>query len=309
MDRAVRAALTTQFAEARTGLPRKIEFFSCRATGILGADLGALPAISPPSKGSRLSGDSRATNQPRVVVYTAIFGGYEGLIPQRRLPGVDFVCFTDGDVSARPWRTVRVPAETGDATRDARRYKILAHEFLPDYDISIWMDANYLLVGDVEELLALALSANNIGVFDHNQTELDPRDCVYDEFAAIMKLHNDNDAYKDCPDTMLAQMERYRAARYPKKNGLAFSAALVRRHHAPDVVRTMNRWWEELAKGSRRDQLSFDYAAWTEGLEFTVLPGDLRDSKWFYMLGAHRQNYRGKLLRYRLRKLLGLRRR
>jgi hypothetical protein len=242
----------------------------------------------------------------RIAVYTSIFGGYEGLMPQRRIAGVDFLCFTDGDVRARPWKTVRVAPCVGDATRDSRRYKLLPHLFLRDHDVSIWMDANYLLVGDVHGLIDLALASSNMGVFDHNQTVLDPRNCIYDEFDAIMRLHNENNAYKDDPRVMATQIERYRREGYPARNGLAFTAAMVRRHHAPDVVRTMERWWDEVSRGSRRDQLSFNYAAWKENLSYTVIDGDLRDGRWFYMIGAHRKDYRWKLLRYRLRRMLGL---
>lgn len=249
--------------------------------------------------------DSRS-NGNRTAVYTAIFGGYEALLPQRRIPGVDFVCFADRDVRARPWKTVRVEPHVGDATRDARRYKILPHRFLTEYDISIWIDANYLVVGDVDELIDIALRSSNIGVFDHSQTAVDPRNCTYEEFDEIMRLHNEKNAYKDDPEVMRAQIERYRREGYPPGNGLAFSAAIVRRHHAPDVVRTMERWWKEVSDGSRRDQLSFNYVAWVENLSFTVIDGDLRNNRWFYMIGTHRKSYRWKMFRYWLRRRLGL---
>ena len=40
-----------------------------------------------------------------------------------------------------------------DPTRNARKYKILPHRFLSEYDISIWIDGNIKVRGDVNELL------------------------------------------------------------------------------------------------------------------------------------------------------------
>jgi len=36
---------------------------------------------------------------------------------------------------------------------------------------------------------------------------------------------------------------------------------LVQRHNAPDWVRFAEAWWAEICRGSRRDQLSFAFAA------------------------------------------------
>lgn len=248
-----------------------------------------------------------AERSSRLVVYTAIFGGYEGLLPQKPIPGVDFVCFTDRDLAAKPWRIVKSPAGHADPTRCARRRKVLAHEYLDDYDTSIWIDGNFLVVGDVRRLVEERLVGCTMLIYDHGKTEGDPRTCVYEEYEAIMRMGRATGEYKDDPGVMEAQIERYRREGYPPDNGLIYSAVLVRRHHEPDVMRAMNTWWREIEAGSRRDQLSFNYAAWKEGLRLGWLEGNVRDNRWFYQIGIHRRDYRMKLLRYRLRRWLGLR--
>ena len=102
-----------------------------------------------------------------IVVYTAIFGGYEGLIPQPSFPHVDYVCFSDTNMRSYNWRVERVPPESDDPTRNARKHKVLPHTtLLADYDVSIWIDGNYLVVGDIEQLVSTSLADSNIAVFE-----------------------------------------------------------------------------------------------------------------------------------------------
>ena len=241
-----------------------------------------------------------------IVIYTAIFGGYEGLLPQRQLPGVDYICFSDRPVRAKPWTVHRVVKPYDDPTRCARNFKILPHRYLASYDCSIWIDGNYLVVGDITTLIADTLENCNMAYFDHKASMGDARDCVYDEYAAILQLGNESGKFKDDPEVMRRQIERYRKEGYPARNGLIFSSVLIRRHAADDVIATMNRWWSELSQGSKRDQLSFNYAAWRESLATSIIHENVRNNRWFFQIGKHRKNYRMKLLRYRLKRLLGL---
>ena len=47
----------------------------------------------------------------KIVIYTAIFGNYEGLIPQPKFTGVDYICFTDQPIKSTSWKVVEVPAQ------------------------------------------------------------------------------------------------------------------------------------------------------------------------------------------------------
>ena len=44
----------------------------------------------------------------------------------------------------------------------------------------------------------------------------------------------------------------------------------------------MEKWWEELKYGSKRDQLSFDYAAWKTQLKFNYFNGDIRSDGYTF---------------------------
>ena len=165
-----------------------------------------------------------------------------------------------------------------DSTRNARKFKILPHRYLQDYDISIWTHGNQHIVGDYNELIKSHLSDKNLACYDHNQCRLDPRNCVYEEASAILWLgRNNNNVFKDNPELIEKQMKKYAGEGYPPKNGLIVSGVMMRRHNEDDVKKTMEKWWEELKYGSKRDQLSFDYSVYKTKLEFNYLDGDIRD--------------------------------
>jgi hypothetical protein len=50
----------------------------------------------------------------------------------------------------------------------------------------------------------------------------------------------------------------------------------------------MEDWWTEIKYNSKRDQLSFNYCAWKNGLKFNYMDGDSRDNEYFYRsIDAH----------------------
>ncbi|UCF06968.1 MAG: DUF616 domain-containing protein [bacterium] len=242
----------------------------------------------------------------RIVIYTAIFGGYDGLLPQLRLEGTDYVCFTDRAMKSKTWQVRVIDPVYTDPVRNARLVKVLPHRYLPEYDISIWIDGNIMVVGDVRRLIDHRMNNTQMLAYDHDKTPVDRRNCIYDELQAILDLGAATESYKDDPEVMKAQIERYRAEGYPPQNGLISTGVLIRRHNDETVRRVMESWWAEIEGGSKRDQLSFNYVTWRERFDVGLLDGDIRDNRYFYMIGMHRCSYRGKLFRYRLRRFFGL---
>ena len=213
----------------------------------------------------------------RVVVYTAIIGGYDTLTEPLVTPdGVDFICFTDRDIKSDVWEIRKVLPLYEDNTRTARKYKILPHRFLSQYDISIWVDGNETVVGDVNKLLEKFLTDKNMAVYNHMSC-WDKRDCVYKEAHAIFDLGNNNNNWKDSPSIIQKQIKRYADDGYPLNNGLIVSGVVLRKHNEGDIIKCMERWWEELKYGSKRDQLSFNYSAWKCNTRFNWINQDIRN--------------------------------
>jgi len=213
------------------------------------------------------------------VIYTAIVGDYDELEEPKYIPkGYDFICFTDQKIK-KPnsiWKIKPILPLYKDNTRTARKYKILPHRFLSEYDISIWTDGNELIVGDVDELQKKYLNDKNMAVYNHMSC-WDKRNCVYQEAQAIINLGTQVNNWKDNPDIVSKQVNKYYEKGYPPNNGLIVSGVMFRKHNDPQIIKCMEFWWEELKKGSKRDQLSFDYSAWKTKTSFNWINQDIRN--------------------------------
>ena len=214
------------------------------------------------------------------VIYTSIIGKYDELVEPKYVPkGYDFICFTDIDGIPQDtiWDIRKVIPLYEDNTRTARKYKILPHRFLPEYDISIWVDGNEIVVGDVDKMVDKYLTNNDMAVYNHMSC-WDKRNCIYDEAKAIFSLGNaDSNNWKDNPQIISNQMNRYIKDNYPPNNGLIVSGVMLRKHNSPQVIKCMEHWWKELKKGSKRDQLSFNYSTWKTQTEFNWIDQDIRN--------------------------------
>jgi hypothetical protein len=244
-------------------------------------------------------------SKKRIAVYAVIFGPYDGLLPQPTFDAVDYICFTDQDFKSKTWKINKItPPIPGDSTRSARFIKINPHLFLKDYDVSVFIDGNYLIEGDLPSLVSSALKHSPMAIYDHNQCS-DPRDCAYDELEAILALQKARNKLKDDPQTMIDQLSSYEREGFPRHAGLIFSAVLVRAHHNDEVKLVMATWWRQIEDHSKRDQLSFNYSAWKHEFKPYYIPGDLRNNQYFYLLSKHRKDYRWKYLKYQIKKTFG----
>ena len=207
------------------------------------------------------------------IIYTTIFGGYDDVTKPNLPTGWDWKCFSEEN---------SIPLYT-DNTRNAKKFKVLPHRYLQDYEYSIFIDGNMYVVGNVDELIEKYLSDSNIAFFDHNKNRMDPRDCIYDEYNAIMNLgkNDPNQNFKDNPQVMYDQVKRYQDEGYPSHNGLITGMVILRRHNERDCIRVMEDWWTEIKYGSKRDQLSFNYVAWKNNTKFNYMDGDSRNNEYF----------------------------
>ena len=240
------------------------------------------------------------------VIYTAAFGSNDKvqLMPQKKFDGIDFICFTDRPRAAKGWKQIIVEPPMGDDnTRNNRYYKLQPHIAVPDYERSIYIDSNYIVVKLPADFFTSAMQGKDMLVFDHAQNTADPRDCVYEELKALEALQQKN-IVKDDLLVMQQQVNGFREENYPEHNGLISGAVLIRNHQKPAVQKLMNDWWQMVLNKSKRDQLSFNYVAWKNNFEYAILPGDSRrGNPYFYYAGKGDKNLTYTLLKYKLRKL------
>ena len=214
------------------------------------------------------------------IIYTSIFGEYDKVVEQNSV-GWSWKCFSeDNSISLYE-----------DNNRNAKKFKVLPHRYLQDYEYSVFIDGNMIVRGDLNELVDKYLSDANVAFFSHKNNPLDSRDCAYKEAETIFQLGEKNVQitpergilnYKDNPNIIKQQMERYSMVGYPKDNGLITGMVILRRHNEKDCIKTMEDWWTEIKYNSKRDQLSFNYCAWKNDLKFNYMDGDSRDNEYFY---------------------------
>ena len=208
------------------------------------------------------------------VIYTSVFGNYDDIVKPKLPDGWDWKCFSEEN---------SLPIYE-DNMRNAKRYKILPHRFLSEYEISIYMDGNFDIKSNLNHLLT-NLENCNAAFFDHKQCKLDPRGCIYDEAKAIKWLYeinqSPNKVPKDNLDIIENQILKYEEYGFPKNNGLICGGVIIRKHNESDCIKTMEDWWTEIKYHSKRDQLSFNYVAWKNDFKFNYLDGDIRDNQYF----------------------------
>ena len=213
------------------------------------------------------------------VIYTAIYGNKDTLKdPLYHNKDYDYICYTDNkELKSNVWKVIHHEPVNKDPVRSAKIFKVKPHEFLKDYDLSIWLDANFLICADLNGFTGRFGNHANILTFQHDQG----RNCIYEEAEVIMKFN------KDDPEIVRLQMEEYKSKQYPEQNGLTANSIILRRHNKPDIVQLMEFWWNEIENHSRRDQLSFCYSKWKLGTKMFMLkyPNyNIRLNDWFRWL-------------------------
>ncbi len=242
----------------------------------------------------------------RTVVYTAIFGDQVKLYPQPELEGIDYICFSDRPHQAKGWKVVECkPMFNSDPFRNNRYYKLHPHLFLKDYDYSIYIDGNFVVLDSPLSMMKKRLQSVNMLVFNHVYTKTDPRDCIYEEHEAILRLYQEKKILKDNLGAMSRLIDYYRSKDYPRHNGLIKGGVLIRKHMEPEVINLMERWWYFIKNYSKRDQLSFNFVAWEQGFKFEYLPGDIRrGNPWFFMVSKNDRNLKLSLFKYKFKRTL-----
>ena len=223
--------------------------------------------------------------EDKVVVYTCITGGYDNILePSVITPGVDYICFTDNpNMKSKTWKLRPIPQEllSYSKVKQQRGIKILAHRYLSEYGVSIWVDGAVIVKGNVKEYLK-TLDTKQYSVFI---PEHPARKCIYAEKDAcvrIRKIKGDEIALAN------EQMKRYKDEGFPTDYGLVQTNVMIRLHNDQYSKDLMEKWWSELKDYSHRDQLSFNYALWKiGGKRFKYLIKTTCNSKTFDWIKKH----------------------
>jgi len=204
----------------------------------------------------------------KIAVYTSITSGKDVLKTPAHRDGIDLVFFTDRPHRDRDsdWNIRPACGLFTDPRRNSRAPKILAHQYLADYDYSLWLDGSMRLLVPVRPLIDEFLADADIATFAHAE-----RDCIYEE-AAVCAQRNLDDVR-----VIAEQMDRYRSDRvspHPLHHGLSECGVILRRH-TKQIEAFNNAWWSEFCRHSCRDQLSFNFVLRSHEIRHATFPGTL----------------------------------
>ncbi|MGH6742365.1 MAG: glycosyltransferase domain-containing protein, partial [Bradyrhizobium sp.] len=200
------------------------------------------------------------------VVYTAIFGGSDGL--KRAPAGPDrCVCFADDEKLTGPGWEIVVWPKAERPRRAARLTKMTPHKLFPQAEASVWVD------GSIEiyrwDALMTDCADAEIACLAHP----DRTNC-YDEARTVVRLER---AHPSKVDEAIAI---YRA------DGFAPAAlsttGLLYRKHTPAVQAFNELWRDHLDRFGINDQVHADYCAWKVGAKVKHLRGHYRDNPYTF---------------------------
>lgn len=197
------------------------------------------------------------------VIYTVLTGNYDKLEQPRAVDSsYDYVCFTDKTGRDGVWQLREIPFASDSPILRARWAKLHPHALLPEYDLSVFMDANLCIASPIFYDQVAACKAP-LALLEHPQ-----RDCVYEELRYCY--------LKDKISTKAAfsQWKKLKGMDMPAHAGLYETNVVLRRHNLPEVAALDQLWWELLLdSGGTRDQLALTPALYRLGMEPALLLG------------------------------------
>ena len=219
------------------------------------------PALAP---------TSNAAGNERICVYTALFGGYDELRPPAyKPPGLDFICFSDRPLAAPGWDVRLVDLPIGSPAMKNRRLKILPYEKLSEYDFSLYLDSNVVLLGDPSHLYWRWLRGQPFVAWRHPQ-----RSSAFDELEVLLASSRAD------PSGIIDQYVLFAEQGVPDYLPMIEASFLWRDHRDTQVRMLMERLWDHLTSHqSWRDQPGLAYLMWKTGIRPAVLPDHLGTSR------------------------------
>ena len=220
----------------------------------------------------------------KIAVYTCVFGNYDQIVEPLCYPdNIDYYVITDNkSFDSEKWKSVdaeKFSEYTQNLSNVEKNRWFKMHPervFGHEYRYSIYIDGNILPVTDFTEFVN-RLGDVGIAMFAHRYN-----DCVYQE-----ALNNYYLIKKVPSEEITKQVEYLRAANMPEHYGMTTCNVIVRDHENPIVLKLMNDWWKEFMTNCRRDQLSFPYVAWKNGVDMSdiaTLGNDVWTSESLFVL-------------------------
>lgn len=216
-----------------------------------------------------------------IYVYTSIIDNYD-TPPSLSFvdPDIEYICLTDTPTNwndAGPWKFIEIKKYFKDGKITNGYVKTNSHNIFGSDCISVWIDANHDNLSISSTWVYEILAKQPVAASPHLS-----RKSILEEIAAVVSLKLED------PTTAGKHLIAMQSNGYEDNCGLAATPLLIRDHTNPKVRRMNEYWWDCIAKGLRRDQLSFNYAVWLSGLDWERIDIDWRKPNAIYTRRAHK---------------------
>lgn len=219
----------------------------------------------------------------KFVVYTVLVGGYDDVLQPKVVDDrFDYILFSNDfkETKQGVWSVREIPRVVENDNKRLSRYpKTHPERLLSDYKASLYIDANIQIQDQWVYDRFVELYAQGIE-FAGIQLVLTGRDCIYEHSFDMCQnlLEHDYIAIKQCH--LLHELG------FPRHFGLNENNVLYRIHNGK-MKATDEEWWEWILNYSSRDQFSFMYCLWKNGvpLNYFLPKGeDTRNGAHFHLV-------------------------
>lgn len=220
----------------------------------------------------------------KYVVFTVVVGCYDEVLQPVVIDDrFDYILFTDHISSdlIGVWKVRTFDYHNDDNTRESRYPKMHPEELLPEYEASLYIDANICIANKV--VYDKVVSFNEQGKDWAGLSFQHPYDCVYAHAYYVMIRGFDKEKI------VFDLCHFLRKEGYPRRNGLHENNVIYRKNNK--ICHVIDEsWWELYCRYSRRDQLSLDYVLWKHPevkLELFLPKGQRACNSDFFLFRSH----------------------
>ncbi len=276
-------------------LKRDIPFW-LRGTSFYADERKKRPPATIPSKATDEEVNAylnyRTKRKARGVIYTCITNDYDDITIISHPPYInnewDYICFTDNQEDCDKkqigiWQIRPIAKNNLDFTRQNRWHKMHPHILFPDYNESIYVDANVILLS--HSIFDEIKDKNSNLVIPLHPT----RHCIYEEY------NNALAEFMDSATLIRDELKLIRRSGMPKGIGLTENNLIYRRHNESNIIELMCEWWFMVENFAKRDQLSLCWCLWQHNIkiEDISIPHCVMQSER-YIVVPHRKRNRNK---------------
>jgi len=206
----------------------------------------------------------KPSRKAKGVLYTCILNDYDDLNEIKTYKYIDkdwdYVCFTENKTQLEQgqvgiWEIRPLVSADYDHTRINRWHKTHPHILFPEYEKSIYVDANINILTS--------------HLFNVIQEKAQP--IVLPEHFGHINIYNElnwalNSGIDD-KNLIQKELDFIKSENMPQNYGFCENNLIYREHHNPKIIKLNEDWWYMIQNYSKRDQLSFCYILWKNGFK------------------------------------------